>query len=375
MYVTIRTRNIAMPHYDRLINIFQTLIAFRTISKDFDEVAACLTYIEELSAPYGLTVRRYTSNGFQSLVLSTQDTTNPTVLLQAHIDVVPAYDHQFSLQQKDGKLYGRGVYDMKFAAACFLYLLEDMKEDLVNYDFAIMLTSDEELDGRNGVDYLLNQGYGADVCILPDSGEEWNIEAGAKGFATAEITVKGSSAHGSRPWEADNAGIKLAHFVLEVQKEFAHSSRLDTTTTPTLLSAGSAHNQIPGDATATFDIRFPTDTAYRQTKKRFERLCRQHDIEVQFTTLAEAIEHQLDNEYMELWQAVTTQVTGRNPTFTRSFAASDARYLVPRGISTISARPRGGGHHGGEEWLEEKDFYEFYEVVKSFVCRASRTAD
>lgn len=264
---------------------------------------------------------------------------------------------------------------MKFAAACFLYLLEDMSNDLSNYDFAIMLTSDEELNGRNGVDYLLNQGYSADVCILPDSGEEWNIEAGAKGFATAEIVVKGRSAHGSRPWEADNAGLKLLDFIVKVNGQFAHSSKLDTTVTPTMLSAGSAHNQIPGDATATFDIRFPTDADYRLTKQQFERLCCQENIEVCFTILAEAIEHQLDNEHMELWQAATTQVTGRNPTFTRSFAASDARYLVPRGIPTISARPRGGGHHGGDEWLEEKDFYEFYEVIKAFVCKASRTTD
>lgn len=361
-----------MPHYARLIQLLQALVAFKTVSVDFDEVAACLAYIENLAAPFDLSVQRYTSNGFQSLVLSTQKTKRPAVLLQAHIDVVPGYDHQFTLHQTEGKLYGRGVYDMKFAAACFLYLVEDLQHELPTYDFAIMLTSDEEVDGHNGVEYLINQGYGAGVCVLPDSGDEWNIEAGAKGFATAEITVKGRSAHGSRPWEADNAGLKLMDVISCVQKECAHTSPLDTTVTLTMLNAGSAHNQIPGDATATFDIRFPTEPDYQRTRKKLQQLCSQKGVDVSFKILAAAIEHQLDSEYMELWQEATTQVTGKNPTFTRSFAASDARYLVPLGIPTISARPRGGGHHGGQEWLEEKDFYEFYEVVRYFVRQTAR---
>ena len=34
-----------------------------------------------------------------------------------------------------------------------------------------MLTGDEELGGFNGVGYLVEEGYLAEVCILPDAGE------------------------------------------------------------------------------------------------------------------------------------------------------------------------------------------------------------
>ncbi len=361
-----------MQNYARLIAILQRLIAYRTVSSDSAAVDACLDYIEDSTAASGLTVNRYVSNGFQSLVLSTQRTLRPTVILQAHIDVVPGYDHQFKLQQKEGKLYGRGVYDMKFAAACFVYLLEDLEAELGSYNFAVMLTSDEEVNGRNGVEYLLNQGYTGQVCVLPDSGDDWNIEANAKGFLAATISVRGRSGHGSRPWESDNAAIKLTEFITEVGQAFPPASPLETTVSLTMLSAGSVYNQIPGDASATLDIRFPDEAACRQVQKKLTALCAKHDVEVAFSLEAQAIQHRIDSEYFDIWQTGTRKIIGRSPTFTTSFAGSDARYFVPRGIPTISARPKGGGHHGGEEWLAEKDFYQYYDLIKYFVQRTAR---
>ncbi|HEX8182265.1 MAG TPA: M20/M25/M40 family metallo-hydrolase [Candidatus Saccharimonadales bacterium] len=356
-----------MSDYVQLLQGLRQLVGFETVTGNHAQVGSCYdSIVSQIQSPR-LYINRYSSNGYESLVISTQDTKHPKVLLQSHIDVVPAYPEQFQLVQKEGKLFGRGVYDMKYAAACFVHLLEDMGPAAQQYDFAVMLTADEEVNGLNGVDYLLNQGYGADVCILPDSGDEWNIEASSKGFATAEILVSGKSAHGSRPWEGDNAAVKLVDILTLLGEQFPYTAPLDTTCTLTRFDAGPAYNQIPGEATATFDIRYPDEASYASFKKHFQAFCEKHTVKAVFTAQAAAIQHDVDSPLLEVWQSVTEQITGKAPGYTHSFAASDARYLVPRGITTISARPKGGGHHGPNEWISEKEFYQYYEVVKKFV--------
>ncbi len=39
------------------------------------------------------------------------------------------------------------------------------------HDVGLMLTGDEEIGGFDSTGYLLDQGYGADIVILPDGGQ------------------------------------------------------------------------------------------------------------------------------------------------------------------------------------------------------------
>src|SRR5687768_3421961 len=87
---------------------------------------ACKQAVESLAEEcrtLGLFVTRYDGQ-HPSLVATTQRTKSPKIMLVAHLDVVPASDEdQFKLKVSAKKLKGRGVYDMKFAAACFLEFL------------------------------------------------------------------------------------------------------------------------------------------------------------------------------------------------------------------------------------------------------------
>ena len=78
------------------------------------------------------------------LLTSTQPTQIPAVLLAAHVDVVGGPNELFQLRQAGGKLFGRGVYDMKGAIAGYLVLVDTLQKHLRQYDFGILVTSDEE---------------------------------------------------------------------------------------------------------------------------------------------------------------------------------------------------------------------------------------
>lgn len=85
-----------------------------------------------------------------------------------NVDVVePNEPEQFQPQIKDGKLFGRGAYDMKFAVACYLNLLLELGSKLSEYNFGIMLVSDEELGGFHGTGKLVEQGWPSEFCFLP----------------------------------------------------------------------------------------------------------------------------------------------------------------------------------------------------------------
>lgn len=191
-----------MDSHKDLDGILEDLVAFRTVTGDYEAAMGCLGYAEAYLKNQGMKVARHEFNGFPSLVATTRRAKTPKVLLQSHIDVVAAPDSCFNIKRKGNKLFGRGVMDMKFATAVFLKIAGDLKDSLADYDFGIMLTSDEETGGADGVKALLDAGYGAGVCLLPDAGKGWKLETSHKGCWIGCAKAKGVAAHGSKPWKA-----------------------------------------------------------------------------------------------------------------------------------------------------------------------------
>ena len=74
------------------------------------------------------------------------------IILNAHLDVIPAKPSQFSPKIKDGKLYGRGAYDMKAAAAVEILVFKELAKKL-DFPLGLQLVTDEEIGGFKGTKY------------------------------------------------------------------------------------------------------------------------------------------------------------------------------------------------------------------------------
>ena len=357
-----------MADYARLIDIFEKLVSFKTISGDREASAACLNYAEKILDTQGLHIDRYSSNGFESIVATTKVSKAPTLLLQAHLDVVPAADDMFQLRGEGPNLVGRGAYDMKYAAACYLYLVEELGPACAGMDFGIMFTTDEEVDGRNGVQYLLDQGYSCDVCVLPDGGDNWRVESAAKGQWLVDAEATGVSAHGSRPWEGDNAALKLLQFVQEATALAPVKRHTDTTVVVTKLQAGVAINQVPDSGTACFDIRFLTMPAYEAIHATLTRLAKKHHVELTDRNKIIPLELDVNLPQVQTWVQTVETIRGDDAPdgYSLSFGATDARFFAEHGIPTIVTRPKGGGIHAEGEWIVEAEVYQFYDCLKKY---------
>jgi succinyl-diaminopimelate desuccinylase len=204
-------------------------------------------------------------------------TGRPNLCFAGHTDVVPtgaldawSFD-PFAAAVKNGALCGRGAVDMKGAIAAFAAAAERFlaaRGPGFEGSISFLITGDEEGVAVNGtrkvLDWLRARGEAIDACIVgePTSATRLGdmIKIGRRGSMTGRLTVTGVQGHVAYPHLADNAAhrlIRLLHALTETAlddgTEHFQASGLQVTT----IDIGNpATNVIPGEARATFNIRF-----------------------------------------------------------------------------------------------------------------------
>jgi acetylornithine deacetylase len=136
----------------------------------------------------------------------------PALVLQGHLDVVPAGDpgtwqgtDPFSAEIREGRLYGRGACDMKAGVAANLAVVRTLRAAGVQLErpLAVHCVVGEE-DGGLGAFATLRRGHRGDAAVItePTGGRLVTATAGALTF---RIEVVGRSAHGSMRREGVSA--------------------------------------------------------------------------------------------------------------------------------------------------------------------------
>lgn len=360
-----------MSTSEQLLTHLQNLVRYRTETRDIAANVACLADVEAQLKDRGMHTTAFTFGQYPALLATTTQTKSPKLLLAAHLDVVPADEHLYTMDERDGKLYGRGVFDMKFAAACYLQLIDDLASELNQYDFGILFTTDEELGG-NSVEQLLAQDYSASVCVLPDGGSDWQLEASNNGAWFIRLQSSGQTAHGSRPWEGQNAIDRLLGGIQEVKGVFGDLTPQKCSCTVSSISGGEAINQVPDSAEATVDMRFRDLVSYQAKRAKIEGIALESGLSIE--TLAQVDPGIVDvNEpHIAAFLETAQQVSGKPVGQCHSLGSSDAHYFVAKGIPTILMRPTGGHQHGDKEWIDKAEFIQFYDVIKAYTQRIAR---
>ena len=360
-----------------LIEILQKLVEFKTVSNNHDKNRVTLDWIEKSLKTLPVFMTRHISNGFPSLVITTQKTKRPVLWLAAHIDVVPAPDQEFKFRIQGNKILGRGVLDMKFAAACYMGLLQELGPRLKQYNFGIMLTSDEEIGGSDGVGFLVKKGYQSKIVVLPDDGRSWGLESGAKGPWHLTLMSNGVAAHGARPWLGKNAIDQLSDFVGELKQCFpqepcGNNNHAHPTINVGIFSGGSAINQIPAQAQASIDMRFVGHKEKITTEKIVQKLLRKYQgVTIQSQMYAKPHSFDLNNRYFKSFidSAKQNGVTLKSGI---SHGSSDARFFAEKRIPVILSTPPGGNNHGDGEWIDHGGLGTFYKILKDFIIKEAK---
>ena len=143
----------------------------------------------------------------------------PTLVLCAHLDTVgvagmsiPPYEPTV----KDGRVYGRGSYDMKGGVAAAMSAAAALAREKLKGRVLIALVADEEYASK-GAEHFVGR-HRADGCILTE-GSEGKLVLAHKGFVWIDVVTKGKAAHGSR-WDLGKSAIGLMGRIIAALEEF-----------------------------------------------------------------------------------------------------------------------------------------------------------
>lgn len=355
-----------------ILNHLEKLVEFYPVTSNQEAVRELLLYCQNNLAGAGFATEIIEYKGVYSLFGSTQGTKCPKVLLQGHVDVLPSLPTQRSLKQVAGKAVGRGTFDMLFAVAVYLSLFNELKDQLAGLDVGIMLVGDEEAGGANGTKALVAQGYGAEVCILPDAGDGFGkLSVGSKGVYNFDLVVKGKAHHGSRPWEGDGAATKLVILLGELLEEFDTSSQENSTISITQLQAGDSANKAPSEAEAHIDIRYSDKSELARIKKVVKKLCKKYQGRIDNLLLASAFKLDTENYLSQEFVTLYKKHAGGPVEFVRAHGSSDALFFSEKGIPVMMLRPLGGGAHADNEWIDIKEMTKMYQLLKEYLLKVA----
>ncbi len=133
------------------------------------------------------------------------------VTVYAHMDVVPieeGWKHDpFGGEVDNGRIYGRGVADMKGTIASLLTALEVMHELKIEsrYDMHCIICTDEEIGVYAGAKYLAEQGYVQGHILCMEGSQDARVHLSSAGSVDITVTTIGRSCHSGRNYDGINA--------------------------------------------------------------------------------------------------------------------------------------------------------------------------
>ena len=276
-----------------------------------------------------------------------------TLLLNAHTDTVGVDGMQAPHEPRleDGRLYGRGAYDMKAGLAAAMLTVASVRE--LAGDVVLAAVVDEEAAGA-GTKALLASGIHADAAIVPEP-TGLDVVIAHKGFVGFEIETAGRAAHGSRPERGVDAIARMGPILVEL---LTLAERLSSAAGHPLLGPSSMHTSLieGGQEFSSYPERCLLTGEWRtlpgqspadveaELRELIARSTVDADLRLLFT--GDPLETAEDEEIVQLVHGhARTEIVGV-PYW------ADSALLAAAGIPTVLFGPRGGGEHETVEWVE-----------------------
>jgi acetylornithine deacetylase len=275
-----------------------------------------------------------------------------SLMLNAHMDTVGAGGmvDAFTPRGADGRVYGRGAYDMKGSLAACLVAAQQAASLGLRGDVIVTAVSDEEV-ASTGTTAVLEK-FGADFGICTEPTEQ-RLCLAHKGFVWIDVVNEGVAAHGSRADLGVDAIAHMGPFLSELLYLNAH---LQAGPQHPLLGTGSVHASLieGGQEMSTYPARCVVKIERRTVPGEDAASCLR-EIEVRLPERASA-RVTLDRPPSAvptshpLARAVAEAAGG--PAEVGVAYWMDMALMNEAGIPTVAFGPSGAGEHADVEWVD-----------------------
>lgn len=355
---------------DPLIALTCQLICFASTNPENVNLSAdyCANWLNK----HGVCAQLLENQGLNSVV-ATIGNNGPTIILNGHLDVVPGRHLDFTPRIEDGKIIGRGSYDMLGAVAAMMFLATELAAEPPPCRVILTLVPDEEKGGKLGTGFLVGQGVVGDFVIC---GEPTNLDVAvqAKGILQLNIDVPGVAAHGSRSWLGKNAILAAleSYKAIEALELFQTGNGYFTKPSINLakIRAGLVYNQVPDSCMISLDIRYLPGQNPQDILRSISKVAP----ETKITVVAEepAVETNPENKYVEQLKINTEAILGRKVKLFGQDGSADTRFYTELKIPAVEFGPVGANHHGPEEYVVIESLYVFKKILKQFIMNIDK---
>ena len=346
-----------------VVDLASELIRRRSITP---EDAGCQALIAARLTNIGFQCEHLRFDAVDNL-FATHGTGNPVFVFLGHTDVVPTGDvaawssDPFEPTTHDGRLYGRGVADMKSGVAAMVVALEEFVARHPQHagTVALLLTSDEEgptnLHGvRRVVEEFRTRKQLIDWCVVgePSSAQRLGdiVRVGRRGSLSGRLTVRGVQGHVAYPEKVRNP----IHLAAPALAELA-ATRWDAGNAefpPTSFQISNVHsgtgalNVVPGTLEAAFNFRFCTASTAQSLRERTEAILRNHGLEfdIAWDVSGEPFLTK-PGKLREATFAAIENVCAVTPKADTGGGTSDARFIAPLGAEVVEVGPINASIH------------------------------
>lgn len=339
--------------------------------------------------------------GMVNVVAATDRGPGRSVILNGHLDTFPVGDRKgwerdpFSGEVVDGKVFGRGVSDMKAGTTASLIAFSLLSElrDAWKGRLAFAAVADEETMGPWGANYLVDHHpkLRADAVIIGEPSTPSTVRFGEKGMVWFTLTARGQMGHSAYPHHGWNAIFEIAEALAElreletmawaVPEEFlrridearaATTAMLGSGTTDILssvtvnagvITGGTKINLIADQCRAEIDVRIPPGVATADILRVVGRVVRRHrGMRYDLIQRSEPNWTPPSHEFLQTVHKTATAVCGEAPFFNISGPGTDSRVFRRAGMPVAVFGPTPYFLGGANEHVTVRDFLDVIRV-------------
>jgi glutamate carboxypeptidase len=161
-------------------------------------------------------------------------------------------------REKDGRLWGPGVLDMKAGIAFFIYAMRILRDldTPVAHQVVMQINSDEEVGSQSSRALTEKNARRSQAVLVlePAGGLEGKLKTARKGIGDYTVTVRGKAAHSGLDFTAGASAILELARQIEKIAAFTDLPR-GITVNPGVIAGGTRVNVVAAEARAEVDMR------------------------------------------------------------------------------------------------------------------------
>jgi acetylornithine deacetylase len=301
-----------------------------------------------------------------------------SLMLNGHYDTVDVTGMRdpFSAAVRDGRLYGRGAFDMKGAVAACIAAAKHLAEagPRLRGDVIVAAVADEEYGSVGTADLAATMRVDGAIVTEPTG---LRVCLAHKGYQWIEVETTGRAAHGSRFDLGIDANLRMGRFLARLEgleRELRSRPPHPLVGPPSLHAAtvrgGTGLSTYAASCRLEIERRtIPGETetsVKREIEALLEELRREDpglEIAVRTFFVREPFEVAPTARIVGALEAAATAVLGAPPARFGDTPWMDAALLSAAGTETVVFGPTGAGAHAAEEWVELESVYRAADVL------------